>query len=108
MRKTGQVTVAITADRLTRQVDEQTGKVFPVPDFTVEHWGIYEAPKLEVYPLEQFRAFVVRAFGGQPGESESGEIHGSRYGIPLFVGLPSRGSRIDEVFDAGGNVVAAE
>jgi DNA modification methylase len=34
------VAVAITADRLTRQVEEQTGKIFPVPDFTVEHWGV--------------------------------------------------------------------
>ena len=34
------VAVAITADRLTRQVEEQTGKLFSVPDFTVEHWGV--------------------------------------------------------------------
>ena len=74
-------------------VEEKIGALFPVPDFTVEHWGIYEAPKLEGYSLEQFRAFVVRAFGGRP-ESESGEIHGSRFGIPLFVGSPSRRSRI--------------
>jgi DNA methylase len=36
------VAVAITADRLTRQVEEQTGTLLPVSDFTVEHWGIYE------------------------------------------------------------------
>ena len=36
------VAVAITADRLTRQVEEQTGQMFAVPDFTVEHWGVYE------------------------------------------------------------------
>lgn len=30
------VAVAITADRLTRQVEEQTGNLFSVPDFTVE------------------------------------------------------------------------
>ena len=29
------VAVAITADRLTRQVEEHTGKLFPVPDITV-------------------------------------------------------------------------
>jgi hypothetical protein len=40
------VAVAITADRLTRQVEEQTGKMFAVPDFTVEHWGVYEARRL--------------------------------------------------------------
>ncbi len=32
------VAVEITADRLTRQVEEHTGKMFPVPDFTVGRW----------------------------------------------------------------------
>ncbi len=34
------VVVAITADRLPRQVEEQTGKLFAIPDFIVEHWGV--------------------------------------------------------------------
>ena len=36
------VAVAITADRLTRQAEEQTGKILPAfsaPDFTIEYWG---------------------------------------------------------------------
>lgn len=41
------IAVAITADRLAKVVEEKIGTLFPVPDFTVEHWGIYEAPKLE-------------------------------------------------------------
>jgi len=57
------VAVAITADRLTRQVEEQTGRMFPVPDFTIEHWGVYEARRLAEAPPEQFRAFVLRCFG---------------------------------------------
>ena len=61
------VAVAITADRLTRQVEEQTGKMFPVPDFTVEHWGVYEARRLAEAPPEQFRGFVLRAFGAVSG-----------------------------------------
>jgi DNA modification methylase len=87
------IAVAITADRVTRVVEEKIGKVFPVPDFTVEHWGVYEIPKLEKYAPERFREFVVRAFGGKP-ESVSPHIHGTRHGIPLYVGEPSRATRI--------------
>jgi DNA modification methylase len=92
------IAVAIIADRLSKIVEEGTGRLFPVPDFTVEHWGIYEAPKLEKFKSAEFREFVVKAFGGRP-ESVSPAIHGVRYGVPLFVGEPQRGSRIgkDEV-----------
>jgi DNA modification methylase len=79
------VAVAITADRLTRQVEEQTGKVFPVPDFSVEHWGVYEAQRLAQAPPEQFRAFVIRAFGAVPEEHVSG-IHGYKGAVPVWVG----------------------
>jgi len=87
------IAVAITADRVAKVVGEEIGALFPVPDFTVEHWGIYEAPKLETYNAPQFREFVVKAFGGKP-EGVSPAIHGVRYGIPLYVGEPSRRSRI--------------
>jgi len=87
------IAVSITADRVAKVVEEKIGNLFPVPDFTVEHWGIYEAPKLEGYPIEKFREFVVRAFGGRP-EAVSESIHGMRYGVPLYVGSPSRRSRI--------------
>jgi DNA modification methylase len=87
------IAVAITADRVAKAVEEKIGALFPVPDFTVEHWGIYEAPKLEQYPSEIFREFVVKAFGGKP-EGVSPHIHGTRYGIPLYVGEPSRRTRI--------------
>lgn len=87
------IAVAITADRITRVVEEKIGKVFPVPDFTVEHWGVYEIPELEKYSPDRFREFVVRAFGGKP-EKVSPHIHGTRHGIPLYVGQPSRSTRI--------------
>jgi len=87
------IAVAVTADRITKVVREKIGNLFPVPDFTVEHWGIYEAPKLEQYTSEKFREFVVKAFGGRP-ENVSKAIHGVRYGIPLYVGEPSRQTRI--------------
>lgn len=79
------VAVAITADRLTRQVEEQMGKLFPVPDFTVEHWGVYEARRLADAPAAQFRAFVLSAFGAVTEEHEVG-IHGYKGAIPVWVG----------------------
>jgi hypothetical protein len=87
------IAVAITADRVAKVVRDKIGNLFPVPDFTVEHWGIYEIPKLEKFNEKEFREFIVRAFGGRP-ESVSPAIHGVRHGVPLYVGKPSRMSRI--------------
>jgi hypothetical protein len=89
------IAVAVTCDRMAKTIEEQIGKLFPVPDLSVEHWGIYEAPKLEKLTASGFREFVVKAFGGRP-ESVSSAIHGVRHGIPLYVGEPSRNSRIDK------------
>ncbi len=64
------VAVAITADRVAKLAEqmplEQVGKIFTVPDFTVEHWGIYEARRLSETPPDQFRQFVLRAYGAVP------------------------------------------
>jgi DNA modification methylase len=87
------IAVAVTADRIAKTIEQKIGTLFHVPDFTVEHWGVYEAPKLEKLPAASFREFVVRAFGGRP-ESVSPAIHGVRHGVPLFVGESSRGSRV--------------
>jgi len=89
------IAVAIAADRLNRQAEEETGRLFPIPDFTVEHWGIYESPRLEKMPAAGFRRFVVEAFGGRP-ESVNKNIHGIRQGVPLYVGDPSRAAKIDK------------
>ncbi len=82
------VAVAITADRLTRQVEEVTGKLFPVPDFTVEHWGVYEARRLADMPPDQFRGFVIRCFGAVPEERQAG-IYGMKGAVPVWVGEPN-------------------
>jgi len=89
------IAVAITADRIARLVEQEIGNMFPVPDFTIENWGIYEAPKLERKSAEEFREFVVKAFGGKP-EKVSPDIHGTRYGVPLYVGEPSKRTRISK------------
>jgi len=82
------VAVAITADRLTRQVEEQTGALFSVPDFTIEHWGVYETRRLADMPPEQFRAFVIKCFGAMTEEHQPG-IHGMKGAIPVWVGEPN-------------------
>ncbi len=87
------IAVAVTADRIAKTIEQEIGTLFHVPDFTIEHWGVYEAPKLEKLPAAVFREFVVRAFGGRP-EAISPSIHGVRHGVPLFVGESSRGSRV--------------
>jgi DNA modification methylase len=94
------VAVAITADRLTRQVEEQTGKIFPVPDFTVEHWGVYETQRLSDMPPEQFRAFVLRCFGAVDEEHQPG-IHGMKGAVPVCVGEanPKKGVTAADVQD---------
>jgi DNA modification methylase len=83
------VAVAITADRVSRLVEEQVGKLFPVPDFTVEHWGVYEADRLSKMPADQFREFVIRAYGAVPDAMQSG-FHGMKGAVPVWVGEPSQ------------------
>lgn len=91
------VAVAITADRVAKLVEqiplEQASKTFPVPDFTIEHWGIYEAKRLSETPADQFRQFVLRAYGAVPDNSEPG-IHGHKGAIPVWVGEPSQKSQV--------------
>ena len=82
------VAVALTADRLTRQV-EDIGAAMIVPDFTVEHWGVYETRRLSESPPEQFRAFVLRAFGAVVEQHEEG-IHGYKGALPVWVGEPNQ------------------
>ena len=91
------VAVAITADRVSKLAEqiplEQAGKTFTVPDFTAEHWGIYEAKRLSETPPDQFRQFVLRAYGAVPDSSELG-IHGHKGAIPVWVGEPSQKSQV--------------
>jgi DNA modification methylase len=94
------VAVAITADRLTRQVEELTGAIFPVPDLTVEHWGVYEANRLAETPSEQFRLFVLRAFGAVTEGMPQG-VHGMKGAVPVWVAGadPKKGVTASEVQD---------
>lgn len=90
------IAVAITADRITRLVEEKIGKLFPVPDFIIEHWGIYEVPGLGSLKPEQFREFVVKAYNGRVDNTGSKYIHGIKGGVPIYVGSPDYKSRLDK------------
>ena len=82
------VAVAVTAERLKQQAMTQGMSDTPIPDFTVEQWGIYEAARLSDMPKEQFRDFVLRAYGAtRIGRDDDGpHIHGWRNQLPIWVG----------------------
>ena len=86
------VAVAITADRVTK-LGEQPELGSSMPDFTVEHWGVYEKERLSQTPLEGFREFVLRAYGAIPDAGDVG-IHGRKGAIPIWVGEPSLKSQV--------------
>ena len=82
------VAVSVTAERLKQQAVTQGMADSPIPDFTVEQWGIYEAERLSDMPAEQFRDFVLRAYGAtRVGDTDDGpDIHGWRNQLPIWVG----------------------
>ncbi|MBM3436541.1 MAG: hypothetical protein FJY07_10045, partial [Bacteroidetes bacterium] len=84
------IAVSIIADRISKIAESS---LFSIPDFTTEHCGIYEAPKLEKLSGNKFKEFVIKAYGGKT-ESVSENIHGIRQGVPLYVGEVSRKSSI--------------
>ena len=82
------VAISVTAERLKQQATTRAMSDNPIPDFTVEHWGIYEAERLSSMPVDQFREFVLRAWGAtRIGDPEDGpHIHGWRNQLPIWVG----------------------
>ena len=82
------VAIAVTAERLKQQAVTRGLEDEPPPDFTIEHWGIYEAERLSEMPPEQFRDFVLRTYGATristPGDEP--HIHGWRHQLPIWVG----------------------
>ena len=82
------VAVSVSAERLKQEAITRGLEDAPVPDFTVEHWGIYEAEQLSRMPLGEFREFVLRAYGATRVSQERGAvIHGWRNQFPIWVGL---------------------
>ena len=90
------VAVAVTAERLKAAAVERSLGDTPIPDFTVEHWGVYEAERLSQMPAEQFRDFVLSCYDARIPSDDAG-IHGYKGAtarVPVWVGEPSRTSPV--------------
>ena len=84
------VATAVTAERLKQPVTLGLEDA-PYRDFTVEHWGVYEAERLSAMPAGQFRDFVLRAYGATrindgASNGDDSAIHGWRNQLPIWVG----------------------
>ena len=90
------VAVAITQSRIESLYEKSSGTqqtLKPIPDISVEYWGTYEIPALEKLDENDFRNFVIAAYGGRP--SSAGEyIHGYKLETPLFVGTSKQNQHI--------------
>lgn len=85
------VAIAITAERLKQQAMTRSLDGAPLPDFTIEQWGIYEAERLAQMPPDEFRQFVLHCYDARI-ESHDDGIHGykgARARVPVWVGGPS-------------------
>ena len=90
------VAVAVTAERLKNAAVERALGDAPTPDFTVEHWGVYEAERLSQMPPEQFRAFVLDCYDARIPSDDAG-IHrykGASARVPVWVGQPEQTSTV--------------
>ena len=89
------VAVAVTEERLKSDATTREFGDGPLPDITVEHWGVYEADKLSLMPAQDFREFVLHCYDARIHSDDSG-IHGykgSGARIPVWVGSPNRRER---------------
>ena len=87
------VAIAVTAERLKQQAMTRGLDDAPVPDLTVEHWGVYEAERLSEMPINEFREFVIRAYGATRTADNGAFIYGWRNQLPIWVGGPSLDSQ---------------
>jgi len=90
------VAVAVTAERLKDDAMTRELGSDPLPDFTVEQWGVYEAQKLAAMPPADFRQFVLHCYDARIPSDDDG-IHGykgSGARIPVWVGAPRHRERV--------------
>lgn len=86
------VAIAVTAERLKQESMTLELGEEPRSDFTVEQWGIYEADRLSLMPLDDFRRFVLTCYGARTDDLE--HIHGWRNQMPIWVGTPRLESQV--------------
>ncbi len=91
------IAVEITKGRILRQLKSEKGtqkSLDKIPNIEVWSWGFYDADKLQDAPDEEFKDFIVRAYGGRPSANEY--VNGSKNGIPLLVGDKNRKNQISK------------
>jgi len=92
------VAVAITQGRIESMYEKHKGiqsTLTGVPDISLEYWGTYEIPSLIDLSEEDFRSFVISAFGGRISTSGN-HIHGYKRDTPIFVGPPAQNKQISK------------
>ena len=91
------VAIAVTAERLKNAAVERELGDAAIPDFTLEHWGVYEMERLSGMPPEQFRAFVLECYDARVPSADEG-VHGykgARARVPVWVGPPELTATVD-------------
>jgi hypothetical protein len=96
------IAVEVTKGRILRLLKSEKGtqKSFAnIPNIEVWSWGFYDADKLQEASDEEFKEFIVKAYGGRPVANKY--VNGSKNGIPLLVGNKSHKNQITkkEVLD---------
>lgn len=81
------IAVEITKGRILKQLKgEGQGWIVPerTPSIQITSWGYYDVPSLSSLSQEEFKAFIVKAFGAQ--KISDPKISGLKNGIPVWVG----------------------
>ena len=90
------VAVAVTAERLKQESIKLQLQDDPRLDFTVEQWGIYEAYGLSEMPTQEFRKFILSAYGASRiVDGTMDYIHGWRKQFPIWVGRPGLKDQVE-------------
>ena len=90
------VAVAVTGERLKAAAAERGLEDAPIPDFTVEHWGVYEAERLSQMLETEFHEFVLACYDARIPSDDAG-IHGykgARARVPVWVSSPGLTARV--------------
>ncbi|MXZ45571.1 MAG: site-specific DNA-methyltransferase [Chloroflexi bacterium] len=90
------VAAAVTAERLKSATLERELGDAPIPDFNIEHWGVYEAERLSSLPGGRFRNFILDCYDARIPSADDG-IHGykgSQARVPVWVGGSSLTSAV--------------
>ncbi|MEM3714991.1 MAG: site-specific DNA-methyltransferase [Nitrososphaeria archaeon] len=95
------IAVEITKGRILKLLKSETRtqiSLGKIPNIEVWSWGFYDVDKLKNSGDDEFKEFVVRAFGGRPIIGEKA-ISGVKNGLPILVGSkdPKKPITKDEV-----------